>query len=125
MIAVVIIVIYIFILGFYLFRAFILLIQRKLPPRYSSRFRFVWLFTLLVLIATVIDVLVYLFARVWNNPAQFLSYFVIYNLYTLFMILFYMPTLRPVTSDDLVLEEQKMLSHDEDALVDDNAAYDM
>ncbi len=78
----------------------------------------VWIFTVLVLVATIVDVLLYVFSRVWNNAAQFLSYFIIYNLYTVIMTLFYLPTLQ-VQDTQKIEQEEKEIMMDEEHLYDE------
>jgi hypothetical protein len=113
-IVVVIVFVYLFIVGFYMFRAIGLAIRKKLPQRYSARARAVWIFTFVILLATIIDVFLYIFSRIWNNAAQLLSYFVIYNVYTVIVTIFYLPTINVQNQEVIQREEKQMIEEDHD-----------
>jgi hypothetical protein len=67
---------------------------RHLPATYNARARAVWIFSLFVIIATAVDVLLFVLRRSWNNAAQFLSYFAIYNCYVYALGILYFPSTK-------------------------------
>jgi magnesium-transporting ATPase (P-type) len=94
-------------LAYYLFRAVGYFMKlRTVPNQFRSRALAVWLLTLTTVIGTVVNVALYLFRKKWNNAAQFLSYYVLYNMYAFTLAVFYFPSFT----------EKKSGTDDEDRL---------
>jgi hypothetical protein len=87
-----------------------------IPLQFRSRIVVVWLLTLTVVVGTIVNVFLYLFKKTWNNSAQFLSYFVLYNAYAYIIGIFYLPSFtekKKVADEDdraFIVEEEELQS---------------
>ena len=92
--------IYILFLAYYLFRGFGYFSKLgTVPAQFRSRILVVWFLTLAVIVGTIVDVALYLFKKTWNNSAQFLSYYVLYNAYAIVLAIFYLPSFTEKQAD--------------------------
>jgi len=84
-----------------------------IPLQFRSRIIVVWLLTLTIVIGTIVDVFLYVFRETWNNSAQFLSYFVLYNMYAFILGIFYLPsfTEKRMGQDE---DDQAFIAEDEE-----------
>jgi len=77
-------------LVFYVFRA--LGEFSKMGITYEIRFKYFWVLTLLVILATTFDFGTMLLVDYANNAAQYLSFFPLYNFYCVTLAIFYLPS---------------------------------
>ncbi|KAL9649825.1 hypothetical protein ABK040_009638 [Willaertia magna] len=116
-IVVLIMLLYIFVLIYYLYRAIEKLRMDLLPKRHAWRGKIIWFFTLIMVIGTIIEVFLYVFSRDWNSSAQFLSYFIFYSLYVWILAIFYLPSTQPVEEKEM--EEEQHTFDREEALMEE------
>lgn len=102
--------VYCLLLGYYIFRGFEYF--RQNPFKFKNRVFIVWFITLLVIVGTIVDVCLYLFKKTWNNSAQFLSYYVLYNAYVAVMGIFYLPSFT--RKEEASMEEDRAHIVDEE-----------
>merc|ERR1711916_413432 len=101
---------YLFTLVYYFFRALGRWRRGHIHVNYSTRLYLLFSFTLFMVAMTITDILIFIFRSSWNNSAQFLVFFVLYNLYALIIGICYIPI--PKTKSE---EEQSEEAEAEEA----------
>ena len=112
-IVVLIMIVYIFALVYYLFRAIEKLRMNLLPQRNAWRSKVLWFFTIIMVIGTIVEIFLYVFSKDWNSPGQFLSYFMFYSLYVWVLSFLYWPSWSAVEETEMVQEETTLEKEDE------------
>jgi hypothetical protein len=90
---------------------------RNLPSTRKKRFFSLWIFVLFIVIASAVDVVLYFSRYSWNNAAQLLSYFAIYNLFSVCMAILFLPSKTvdraTKTSSDERATQDELLGNEE------------
>lgn len=98
-----VVLIYVSTMLYYLFRACGFCLSKQLPRRYAPKFVAVFLFIFILMIASLVDVLLFAMLQS-NNGAQFLSFFALYNVFSIFLGVLFLPTF---TVDEKKIRQQK------------------
>ena len=109
----IIIIIQIVLLSLYIFNVLYYLVRiiskiRNLPTRNTLKFISVWGFTLVVIIAVLVNYLIITFKQQWNNAVETLIIFSILNFYGIFLSILYIPY-GNLEIDEKVEQEEDLL----------------
>lgn len=123
LLSVLVVLAYLFTVMFYLVRGAGYCVTRKLPTTHTPKYIAVLCFTLLLMVASVVDVFLYLFVY-YNNGAQLLSYFAIYNVFSILLAVLYMPSFTRIAVGARGGRKTLMMATDDTAATGAGAGVD-